>query len=200
MEGGECVRCGHRNVQDVDACRHCGWPFTLDAWEKARFPLRRLSLDTNCVNALQKNPDLNALEHWARLGRIVLERSDAFLDELKGMLRRQKAETIAPHQPVWRLGVVGASELGVNTFLAGPDLQDEISEALFPTTAELTDNQERDVEHLRSHVITGADAFVTIDGDFFLSGKQELLRKQGIWVFTPTQAVQFLRGLYGWDA
>src|SRR5438034_7831769 len=119
MEGGDCVRCGHRNVQDVEACHDCGWPFTLGAWQGSRFLLRRLSLDTNCVNALQKVPDLNVLEHWANLGRIVLERSDAFLDELKGMLRRQKAETIAAHQLVWRLGIVGASELGVNTFLAG---------------------------------------------------------------------------------
>jgi len=197
----ECVRCGHDNLRDAAACRDCAWPLALDAWRGSHHQIRRMSLDTGCVNAKRANPHLNLLERWADEGHITLERSGAFLAELKGYLRRRKAEAIAPHRPVWRLGVPGLSELGINTFLAGPDLGHEVAPVLFPTAAILTSNQAADVEHLRQHVITGADVFVTLnERDFIRRGKQDRLRRHGIWVLTPQGATQLLGELYGWDA
>lgn len=197
----ECVRCGHDNFSDAAACQDCAWPLALDAWRGSHHRIRRVSLDTGCVNAKRQNIYLNLLERWADDGLIALERSGAFLAELKGYLRRQKAEAIAPHRPVWRLGIPGMSELGVNTFLAGPDVGDEVAPVLFPTAATLTANQAADVEHLRQHVITGADVFVTLnERDFIRRGKQQRLRHQGIWVLTPQGATQLLAELYGWDA
>jgi len=197
----ECVRCGHDNRHDAAACHDCAWPLAVDAWRDSHHQIRRISLDTGCVNAKRANIHLNLLERWAKDGRITLERSGAFLAELKGYVRRRKAEGIAPHRPVWRLGVPGMSELGINTFLAGSDVGEEVAPVLFPTAATLTGNQAADVEHLCQHVITGADAFVTLnEQDFIRRGKQERLRRQGIWVLTPKGATQLLSELYGWDA
>jgi hypothetical protein len=123
------------------------------------------------------------------------------LNELRGQQRRLKAEGLAPHDPVWQLGVPGKSELGVTTILAGSDMAQDIRQVLFPTTALLAPNQAADVEHLRWHVITGAHAFVTNNTrDFIVQGKQTRLRRHGIWVFTPNEIVELLRGLYRWDA
>jgi hypothetical protein len=153
------------------------------------------------VNAKQAHADLNLLERWATEGRIVLERSEVFLRELKGSFRVAKAQQLAPHQPVWELGVPGRSELGLTTPLAGPDVGDEVTDVLFPTTAAPNSNQLADVEHLREHVIHGADVFVTLDEDDFIrGGKRERLQRQGIWVFTPAEVTRLLIELYGWDA
>ena len=68
-----------------------------------------------------------------------------------------------------------------------------------PTTAELSGQQEADVEHLVGHNTVGGEFFVTLnDRDFIRFGKQEELASLGIWVFSPSQAVQFLVELYGW--
>ncbi len=71
---------------------------------------------------------------------------------------------------------------------------------MFPTTKVLNSNQEYDIEHLRSHVLTGGDIFVTRDPkDFIVRGKKEALSSLGIWVFEPKSAVEFISDLYGWD-
>ena len=58
-----------------------------------------------------------------------------------------------------------------------------------------------ELEHLRQHVIHGADIFVTLDQDDFIrGGKQERLRLRGIWVLVPAEATRLLSALYGWDA
>ena len=51
---------------------------------------------------------------------------------------------------------------------------------LFPTTMVLQVNHLRDIEHLRQHVRTGGDAFVTLDGDF-LDARRQRLQQIGIW-------------------
>jgi hypothetical protein len=62
----------------------------------------------------------------------------------------------------------------------------ELTDSLFPTTAVLAMNQQADVDHLQSHVTTGA-------------GKQAELRDYGIWVFTPEELVMLCRAIYGWQ-
>ena len=121
--------------------------------------------------------------------------------ELKGQLRLDKAAAIPPHPTVWELGVAGRSELGVTTMLGGPDVQDEVRPVMFPTTVTLNSNQNADIDHLRDHVRTGADAFVTLDEDDFIRhGKRSELRRRGIWIFTPSEMTRLLTELYGWDA
>ena len=91
------------------------------------------------------------------------------------------------------------SRLGIDTVLAGPDMTEPIEETLIPTTDGLTSNQQADVDHLRSHVLTGGDVFVTRNPrDFIVRGKQGVLAKMGIWVFMPEELVRHLQGMYGW--
>ena len=68
-----------------------------------------------------------------------------------------------------------------------------------PPASPLTDNQSHDVEHLRLHVRTGGDVFVTHNrNDFITRGRQEELRSHGIWVMSPSELVGLLTELCGW--
>ena len=192
----ECVKCGEQNVGGVEACARCTWPFSRPAWKSTSSWIRRITLDTGCVNAKGQNPELNTLERWAAEGKIELQRAEAMLQELRGEARVTKAHSLAAQPGLFTLG---ASVLGRPDVLAGPDLRSDLEEILFPTAHPLTDNQAYDVEHLRRHVLTGGDVFVTLNvNDFVLRGRGEELRARGIWVLTPTELVTLLSELYEW--
>lgn len=194
---GECVKCGYRNPAGAAACARCTWPFSRDACETSKLRIRRVTLDTGCVNAKGRDPDLNTLERWAAAGHIELYRSEVMLDELAGKARVEKARSLAPHPGLFTLG---SSTLGGPDVLAGPDLPDELQQILFPTANSLSENQRYDVEHLRLHVRTGGDVFVTLNpNDFITRGRQETLRSFGIWVLSPSQLVKLLTELYDWE-
>ena len=194
---GECVKCGHRNVAGATACAQCTWPFSREAWTSTKQRIRRVTLDTGCVNAKGLDADLNTLEQWAASGCLELQRSGAMLQELSGEARVAKAKSLPPHPGLFTLGV---SALGGPDVLAGPDLPKELEQILFPTAHPLTDNQRYDVEHLRLHVRTGGDVFVTLNpNDFITRGRHETLRSFGIWVLSPDELVGLLRELYGWQ-
>ncbi len=193
----KCVKCGHRNIVNATACDQCTWPFSRDAWKESRLCIRRVTLDTGCVNARGLDPDLNTLERWAATGSLELQRSEAMLSELAGKARVEKAERLG-RQP--GLFTLGSSTLGGPDVLAGPDLPVELHQILFPTARLLTDNQRHDIEHLRLHVRTGGDIFVTLNAnDFITRGRQETLRSFGTWVLSPKELVGLLRELYGWQ-
>jgi len=195
----ECVKCGHHNSLDAPACVRCTWPFTTDAWASTdRFRIKRVTIDTNCINSKREDIDLNTLEKWSTEGLLTLQRADVLLKELKGSDQRvAKGKSFDEHPELFRIGI---SALGSGHVLAGPDMQDQIRRILFPTTRTLTVNQENDVEHLRQHIQTGGDAFITKNTkDFINNGKQERLAYFGIWVLTPTELVTLLRRLYQWS-
>ena len=152
----ECVKCGNDNECGSHSCRDCAWPLTLDAWRSSARRIERVTIDTNCINQKQADDDLNTAERWELEGKFVIERAEVMLDELKGAQRIAKARTIPQHRGGWILGV---STLGIDTYLGGPDMETELVDVLFPTTAVLNENQRADVEHLRSHIQTGADIF-----------------------------------------
>lgn len=193
----ECVKCGHRNKKGAAACARCTWPFSREAWKTTTLRLRRIALDTGCINAKGRNPDLNILENWAQTRQIEFQRTDAMLQELKGEHRVQKAFSLPPQPKLFTLDV---SVLGGPAVLAGPDMSVELRQILFPTASPLTENQKRDVEHLFHHVRTGGDLFVTLNpNDFIEHGRQDTLRLVGIWVVTPQQAVELLKEAHGWQ-
>jgi len=140
---------------------------------------------------------MNTIERWASAGLLDLQRSDTFLKEFSGPKTHvDKAKNIDPFP---RLATFGVSIFGGDDVLAGPDLGLEIRDILFPTVAHLNSNQQNDVEHLQQHVRTGLDVFLTKNvNDFIRGGKQEVLRKRGIWVYTPDELVARLGVLYGW--
>ncbi len=118
------------------------------------------------------------------------------LDELTGKARVTKARSLAPHPGLFTLG---HSALDGPDVLAGPDLPAELQQILFPTANPLTENQRNDVKHLRLHVRTGGDVFVTLNpNDFITRGRHEMLRSFGIWVLSPSDLVRMLTELYGW--
>lgn len=192
-----CVKCGGSIARGALACRDCEWPLSLEAWpDFERRPLR-VTIDTSCINAKRENAYLNRLEVWVQDDRLVLQRADAMLGELKGESRVTKAEAMPEHPELFTLGV---SMLDGPDVLAGPDMAGELKEILFPTSAVLTPNQHYDVEHLRQHVRTGGDFFITLNkNDFITRGRQERLRAIGIWVMTPAELTDLLHRAFGWS-
>lgn len=171
-----------------------------EAWAKTSHIVRKVTLDTSCINARQADEDLNQLERWAREGLFELQRSTAMLPELRGRSRIRKASGLDQHNEPCLIGVPGRSEIGVTTFVGGPDLSDDLADLLFPTTSILNGNQKADVDHLQSHIHAGADLFITKNvNDFIEHGKQLKLSNRGLWIFDPPQAVAFLRDLYRWQ-
>ena len=198
MTGGQfdCVRCGGKNALGAIACTDCRWPFTLEAWADFGRPPYRITLDTGCINARRQNEELNALELWAQQGKVVLQRSEAMLAEIRGEERVSKATALTPHPWLFTLGV---SALNGPDVLAGPDMDAEVEAVLFPTSATLTPNQRHDVEHLRRHIQTGGDVFVTLNpNDFIARGRQKRFRSVGIWVMSPGELVSLLESTLGW--
>lgn len=192
----ECVKCGQHNPRSIAACARCTWPLIGSAWLSTTFIIRRISLDTGCVNAKGKDPSLNTLEQWASFGYLQLQRSDVMLQELIGDARVTKAQSIETHPGLF---ILGASMLDGPDVLASPDLRNDLRRILFPTANPLTSNQVNDIEHLRLHVQTGGDAFVTLNiNDFITRGRQTALAAIGIWVFTPKEIVTLLMKLYNW--
>ena len=192
----ECVKCGADIPDGAKRCSSCTWPFSLEAWQQSSLPIRRITLDTGCINAKRRNEALNSLERWAEEGRIELQRSDAMLDELEGDARVEKAAALKEHPGLF---ILDESVLDGPDVLAGPDIGTELQEILFPTAQPLTNNQRHDVEHLRLHVLTGGDVFVTLNpNDFITRGRQESFRARGIWVLQPPELVELLKNLYKW--
>ena len=174
----ECVKCGHPYLLGEPSCSRCTWPFSTEAWSSTTLRVRRITLDTGCINAKRRDLHLNKLESWEEAGRLQLQRSGEMLRELSGRQRVAKAETISSHPNLFRLGL---SVLDGPDVLAGPDLGGELHSILFPTTQQLTANQKSDIEHLRLHVQTGGDLFVTLNkNDFITQGRQDRLLRRGI--------------------
>jgi hypothetical protein len=192
-----CVKCGARITPGSAPCADCQWPFSEEAGVAFnRLPLR-VTLDTSCINVKRQNEDLNLLEEWAEQGRLVLQRAEAMLSEIKGDARVAKAAAMPGHPRLFTLGI---STLGGGDVLAGPDMQAELQSILFPTAATLTSNQRHDVEHLRRHVQTGGDLFVTLNlNDFITRGRQQKLRSVGIWVMLPAELTGLLGSAFDWS-
>jgi len=192
----KCPYCGV-GIVGKDNCSECVWPYSVVGWKSFKRNVKRLTLDTGCINAKEKNSALNTLESWIKEGKIETQRASPFLKEFRGPDRHvKKAQQIPKPPPLFRLG---GSMLGGGDILAGPDLKDEISKILFPTVKTLNQNQENDVQHLHEHIQSGGDIFVTLNpNDFMVDDKQEKLREIGVWVLTPKETVNLLRDLYEW--
>jgi hypothetical protein len=196
-ESSKCIHCGVGEV-GPDNCTTCSWPYSEKGWPYFKIGLRRITIDTSCINAKRAHDALNQLEKWKSEGKIEIQKSSPFSVEAQGNLRREaKEKQIPDHPPMF---VLGSSLLNGGAVLAGPDLRKEIRAILFPGVVELSQSQERDVQHLAEHVRTGGHLFVTLDTSDFISGnKEKKLRSLGIWAVTPEKAVGLLISVYGWN-
>ncbi|MEK6599936.1 MAG: hypothetical protein AABY52_06325 [Deltaproteobacteria bacterium] len=192
-----CLMCGVGEI-GTDNCSACTWPYSRAGWQRFRRGVKRITIDTGCINAKRKNEFLNKFEEWESQGKIQIQRATPFLEEFKGPPKHvEKAKDIETHPSVIMLDV---SILGDGSVLAGPDLREAIQPILFPHTRTLTRNQLNDLRHLHEHIETGGDIFVTLNtNDFIANSKQELLKKLGVWVLTPKETVDLIRDIYGWS-
>ena len=137
-------------------------------------------------------------EHARTMGSDRLSGTAAIRSHAERACRKSACGERLGRQP--GLFTLGSSTLGGPDVLAGPDLPVELHQILFPTARLLTDNQRHDIEHLRLHVRTGGDIFVTLNAnDFITRGRQETLRSFGTWVLSPKELLGLLRELHGWQ-
>jgi hypothetical protein len=101
----ECVKCGNDNSAEAALCSRGTWPFSPEAWPLTSLILRRVTIDTSCINAKRKNVHLNRIEQWAANGHLLIQRADVMLEELNGRERLAKAEQTEPHPEGWLLGI-----------------------------------------------------------------------------------------------
>lgn len=194
------MRCPHCGVGEIekDNCSNCTWPYSLEGWKQYNRGIKRLSIDTGCINAKGNLASLNTLERWKNEGKLEIQRASSFLEEFRGPDHHVKKAKEISELPA--LFFLGSSILGRRDVLAGPDLRDVVKTILFPTVAILNQNQEYDVQHLHEHIRSGGDIFVTLNlKDFIYSGKKEKLRKYGVWVLTPDETLCLIDDLYGWS-
>lgn len=192
MAKAVCCRCSTALQAQAINCPGCTWPCHPDGWSRNRRPLRRLTLDTGCVNARGQCANLNQLEAWQVAGHIVLERTPA-MKELRGAARIARADTIK-RQPRLFMDIGGG--WGNSVLPARLVPIEDLRLLLIPKTtpAAMSVNWLRDLEHLQHHVRTGADLWITKDtaAGFIDSPRREALYRIGIWAFTPLQAVAHL--------
>lgn len=195
-DSSKCIHCGVGEV-GPDNCAACSWPYSEKGWSNFKMGLRRITIDTNCINAKQAHDQLNLLEKWKKEGKIEIQKSTPFSEEAQGNLKREaKEKQVSSHPHVF---ILGSSFLGGGAVLAGPDLRGEIQAILFPGVTQLSSGQERDVQHLAEHVRTGGHLFLTLDTSDFMSGSKETkLRALGVWAVTPEKAVELLISVHGW--
>jgi hypothetical protein len=193
----KCISCGVGDM-GLNNCAACSWPYSNKGWSQFVLGLRRITIDTNCINAKRAIIALNLLEKWKTEEKIEIQKSTPFSIEAQGTLAREaKAKNIPNHPPLF---ILDSSALGSGAVLAGPDIRNKIQRILFPGVSHLSVNQERDVQYLGEHVRTGGHLFVTLDkSDFRAGNKERQLRALGIWAVSPEKAVNFIHSVYDWD-
>ena len=156
----------------------------------------RITIDTNCINARQRDTSLNELEERARASEFELTATAVMLDELDrdlttlGQARREKAARL----PIAHSGfMIGYSTVGGHDVIGGPDAYrhvDAIAPFVRPGTRwdDLDTNTQRDIMHLSAHMTYGWDIFVSRDGEI-LAAADALLKELGLRVMTPEDAL-----------
>ncbi|MEQ1773856.1 MAG: hypothetical protein ABL891_08740 [Burkholderiales bacterium] len=160
--------------------------------------LRRVTIDTNCINVKGQHPLVNALESLAERGMIKITSTFALAEDLRfdhtklGEARRLKASRL----PQARSGfMVGHSKVGGPDVVGGPNVYahvDAIANVIAPMKAwqDIESNTQRDILHLAAHR--------TYDWDIFITEDKGILRRSpelallGIRVMSPQSALDHL--------
>jgi hypothetical protein len=152
-----------------------------------REPQRNLShvsftVDTNCVNAKQKLPEMNQLEQWAENELILLQTTEIAQTEMLAGNNAKRIEKAYTY-------IFSLSEITTDH---DRELLAKIEAVIFPSGAR-NKNQKNDVEIVFNSIKYGAP-LVTNDGGSktqpggILGNKSEL-RVLGVEVFSPQEAV-----------
>ena len=128
-DSSKCIHCGVGEV-GPDNCAACSWPYSENGWRTFKIGLRRITIDTSCINAKQASAPLNLLEKWAKDGKFEIQKATPFSVEAQGNWEREaKKKQVSGHPPLFTLG---ASFLGSGAVLAGPDIKNEIQKSSIP--------------------------------------------------------------------
>jgi hypothetical protein len=168
----------------------------------------RLTLDTSSViHAAQAQayaPQMAELRALDRDGRVRLWITEAFTVDQEHASADKHRLNVAwlSEQPVIEC-VPGPCRRGYSR-RDGPDLRTNadtaaadaaLCEILLPGKADVASRQKiTDVQHLTAHYMAGHDAFATSDHDDMLRHQEAILRRTGIVILNPAEAVQLARG------
>ncbi len=149
--------------------------------ESCPFPPAWVTLDTSCLNAKARLPEINKLEEFEKKDYVVILHTETTHDELppgSGPMR-SKART-------------RVSFGGEEATPEDDETKKRLGEVLFPGEENLSINQKRDIEHLFSHqkYTFGQGFFATLDKHFL--SKAEGLLAQGIRVGNPEQCLAYV--------
>ena len=138
-------------------------------------------IDANCINARQKNEDINKLEDLRNKGKISLSLPEIAYDEagFRSTLRQKKLEGYLFE------GVVDQERRFEYKYT-------QIENILFPNGAK-KQNQKNDVKILVYSAITGIP-FISMDGASKsqpggMLGNKVLLKKFGVKILSPSEAL-----------
>ena len=160
--------------------------------------MKNFTIDSNSINARQKNISLNELEQLAISGKVKIVGTQRLFDEMKAYdLGRNKSLNI---DNVYEPFIVGLSRIG-SAYIAPendkPSFK-QLANILFPNTPTslLNNNQKNDVMHLVGHMFSSSNYFVTMNTrDFIDQDKASQLEALGILVVTPNEALQIANSL-----
>ncbi len=166
----------------------------------------KLTIDTNLINARQKDWRMNKIEQWRDEGKLSVVGTHRLTMEVaaykneKALDKEKKIPNV--HEP----GVLDKSCFDSCYFASSennsPQFWD-ISSILFPRKdwKKLSDNESNDVMHLMAHYYAKVDIFLTNNtNDFVKDGRRESLKgKFGIVVMTPQEVVDEFSKTYDWS-
>jgi hypothetical protein len=134
--------------------------------------LHQLTIDTCVINSKGKIPAMNRIEKLHKENLVEIFTTDAMEEEL------------TPGSSQWQ------KQADYICALRKPDAHkysrrfEQLKNAVFPTVAKLTPNQEKDIHHLATHLKWLFDFFITTDDRGILAASIRL-RELGIVVMTP---------------
>ncbi len=133
----------------------------------------RITVDTNRINSRGVCQGMNKLEQWQKEGRVKLEATTGLLLETGGHpARRAKAQAMnyVSEPAVYDLSFYDDAYYAAPT--QGSDFG-TLASLVFPAGLDETrTNDENDIMALMSHAHSGADIFVTCDGEILLARDQ----------------------------
>lgn len=164
----------------------------------------KITIDSNLINARQKDELINCLEKLHAENKIQIVVSQRLLDE---MHRKKTIEKAQKYNNISEPSVIGRSKVGESYATGGgknrPSFS-EISQIIFPNSNALNQNEINDVMHLIAHCYSDSKYFITNNTKDFMDGKKtnknrnqnlknetrRKLQALSIDVLTPQEAVE----------
>lgn len=163
----------------------------------------KLTIDSDLLNAKEKQPAVNLLVKWKTEGKLDLIETDPAKVEEDPRNPRTGWPGAPPQReekplPAWR-GRRGAPKPGAGASIKFAD----VASVLFPgkNSQKLSMTDINQVARIVRHHTGKNEIFVTGTPEVFIAGgrREHLKRVFGVIVMTPDETVKSLREMEGWD-